>query len=93
MVRLLGRGGRRNGAGLAADKANLPAAAEGPVDLDQAERDLATGLGVLVLLLHQRLLEHIDPVPLEPPDKAPPPKELERLHFNEWTLAYRKGSA
>ena len=34
-------------------------------------------------------LEAIDPVPLEPPQKAPPPGELGALHFNEWTLAYR----
>lgn len=37
-------------------------------------------------------MDGIDPVPLEPPEKAPPPKELQGLHFNEWTLAYRKGA-
>lgn len=32
----------------------------------------------------------IDPVPLEPPDKVPPPPELSSLHFNEWTLSYQR---
>src|SRR5260221_10202563 len=35
-------------------------------------------------------IDCIDPVPLQSPDEAPPPKELESLHFNEWMLAYRK---
>jgi hypothetical protein len=31
----------------------------------------------------------IDPCPLVPPEKAPPPKELaDHLHFNDWALAY-----
>ncbi len=32
--------------------------------------------------------ERIDPVPLSPPGLVPPPKELNDLHFNDWTLAY-----
>jgi hypothetical protein len=41
------------------------------------------------LALEARGLDFIDPVPLDPPTKAPPPPELSDLHFNEWTLAYR----
>jgi hypothetical protein len=33
-------------------------------------------------------LDFIDPVPLEPPSKVPPPAELAALHFNDWTLPY-----
>jgi hypothetical protein len=36
--------------------------------------------------------DFIDPVPLEPPDVAPPPKELINLHFNDWQLAYQRKS-
>jgi len=43
------------------------------------------------MALRLKGLEAIDPVPLEPPAKAPPPRELGALHFNEWTLAYRSG--
>jgi hypothetical protein len=32
----------------------------------------------------------IDPVPLEPPESAPPPRELSSLHFNEWLLSYMR---
>jgi hypothetical protein len=39
--------------------------------------------------LRTKGMDYIDPVPLEPPDKAPPPTELSKLHFNEWTLHYR----
>jgi hypothetical protein len=35
-------------------------------------------------------IDNIDPVPLEPPQLAPPPAELGALHFNEWTLAFRR---
>jgi TIR domain len=38
--------------------------------------------------LSTRGLEFIDPVPLAPPSKVPPPRELASLHFNEWTLAF-----
>ena len=31
-------------------------------------------------------LEAIEPVPMEPPDICPPPKELESKHFNDSTL-------
>lgn len=34
-------------------------------------------------------LDHIEPVPLDSPNKAPPPPELAKLHFNEWTLFFR----
>lgn len=39
--------------------------------------------------LSTRGITGIDPVPLESPDKVPPPPELAALHFNDWTLAYR----
>jgi hypothetical protein len=35
-----------------------------------------------------RGLDFIDPIPLEPPDLAPPPRELSSRHFNDWTLAH-----
>ena len=38
--------------------------------------------------LRERGLDFIDPVPLEPPDQAPPPQELATLHFNDWMLAF-----
>jgi hypothetical protein len=38
--------------------------------------------------LERRGLDFIDPCPLAPPDKVPPPKELEDLHFNECLLRY-----
>ncbi|MGH8593994.1 MAG: HEAT repeat domain-containing protein [Gammaproteobacteria bacterium] len=41
------------------------------------------------MALATRGLEFIDPVPLDPPSKVPPPTELARLHFGEWTQAYR----
>ena len=34
-----------------------------------------------------RGVDFIDPVPLVPASVAPPPIELSRLHFNDWTLA------
>jgi hypothetical protein len=34
-------------------------------------------------------IEGIDPVPLVPPSQAPPPVELARLHFGDWTVAVR----
>jgi len=42
--------------------------------------------------LELRGLQYIDPVPLQPPNVAPPPPELAALHFNEWTLAFTAGS-
>lgn len=36
--------------------------------------------------LQTRGLDFIDPVPLDPPDEAPPPPELSSKHFNDWTL-------
>jgi HEAT repeat protein len=39
--------------------------------------------------LRTKGLNGIDPVPLETPDKAPPPPELTGLHFNQWTLQIR----
>jgi tetratricopeptide (TPR) repeat protein len=42
--------------------------------------------------LRVRGIDYIDPVPLAPPDEAPPPPELaEHLHFNDWVLAYMRG--
>jgi hypothetical protein len=43
--------------------------------------------------LKERGVEFIDPIPLETPDLAPPPKELSAKHFNDWTLAFRKRAA
>ena len=40
--------------------------------------------------LHSRGEAFIDPVPLEPPDRAPPPPELAKRHFNDWTLYFRR---
>lgn len=40
--------------------------------------------------LETRGVEFIDPIPLETPDLAPPPQELSKKHFNDWTLAFRK---
>lgn len=40
--------------------------------------------------LEIRGIEFIDPVPLDPPDLAPPPKKLAQLHFNAWELAYTR---
>lgn len=36
--------------------------------------------------MDQKGLEAIEPVPMEPPDICPPPKELESKHFNDSTL-------
>jgi hypothetical protein len=42
--------------------------------------------------LAARGIGYIDPVPLVPPERAPPPKELaEHLHFNDWVLAFLRG--
>ena len=43
--------------------------------------------------LKARGTDFIDPVLLEGPDLAPPPKELSDHHFNDWTLAFRKKAA
>ena len=42
--------------------------------------------------LESKGLEFIDPVPMEPPDLAPPPSELAGLHFNDWELAYQRNN-
>ena len=44
------------------------------------------------LALEKRGIEYIDPVPLEDPETAPPPKPLSSLHFNDSYLAYIQGS-
>lgn len=38
----------------------------------------------------KRGIDYIDPLPLIPPDEAPPPEELSPLHFNDRYLAYIK---
>lgn len=40
------------------------------------------------LAISRRGLGYIDPVPLEEPDRAPPPQELNALHFSDAYLAY-----
>ena len=40
--------------------------------------------------LRTKGIDYIDPVPLDSPDRVPPPAELSKLHFNEWTLHYRQ---
>ncbi|MCI0559859.1 MAG: toll/interleukin-1 receptor domain-containing protein [Nitrososphaera sp.] len=40
------------------------------------------------LALQRRGLNYIDPVPLEEPDRAPPPQELSALHFSDAYVAY-----
>lgn len=42
--------------------------------------------------LQERGRDFIEPVPLEPPDQAPPPSELCDKHFNDWTLAFKRGN-
>jgi molecular chaperone DnaK (HSP70) len=42
--------------------------------------------------LNARGLDFIDPVPLQPPEVAPPPPELSSLHFNDWQLAYLRNA-
>jgi HEAT repeat protein len=39
------------------------------------------------MALEEKGLDYIDPVPLDPPDEAPPPPELAALHFNDKFLA------
>jgi predicted component of type VI protein secretion system len=41
--------------------------------------------------LRERGIGFIDPIPLQPPEESPPPPELSSLHFNDWTLAFRRG--
>jgi len=41
--------------------------------------------------LETRGLDFIDPVPLVSPEIVPPPPELSGKHFNDWTLAFRRG--
>ena len=48
-------------------KADLPAAPQRPVNLDQARRNLAAGLGLEILLLDQVLLDRINPVEVHRP--------------------------
>jgi len=39
-------------------------------------------------------IDAINPVPLQPPEIAPPPRELRtRLHFNDWTLFFTRSQA
>jgi hypothetical protein len=40
--------------------------------------------------LRERGIGFIDPIPLQPPEESPPPTELSSLHFNDWTLAFRR---
>jgi hypothetical protein len=42
------------------------------------------------LALEKRGLDYIDPIPIDEPESAPPPKELESLHFNDSYLVYIK---
>ncbi len=42
--------------------------------------------------LTARGIDFIDPVPLQPPEVAPPPPELASLHFNDWQLAYLRNA-
>ncbi len=42
------------------------------------------------MALSKRGIDYIDPVPLDSPDLAPPPKELGKLHFNDAYLAHIK---
>jgi hypothetical protein len=41
----------------------------------------------------ERGIKFIDPVPLVSPKIVPPPKELAKLHFNDWVLAFMRGQA
>jgi serine/threonine protein kinase len=41
--------------------------------------------------LSSRGVDFIDPVPLISPKEVPPPEELSKMHFNDWSLAYRRG--
>ncbi|MEZ0396215.1 MAG: toll/interleukin-1 receptor domain-containing protein [Anaerolineales bacterium] len=43
--------------------------------------------------LEKRGVDFIDPVPLEPPDQAPPPPELSSKHFNDRELVFIKAYA
>lgn len=40
--------------------------------------------------LEEKGEEFIEPIPIEPPDICPPPKELMGRHFNDWTLRYQQ---
>jgi len=40
------------------------------------------------MALEKRGMNYIDPVPLEEPDRVPPPQELAKLHFNDAYVAY-----
>jgi len=42
--------------------------------------------------LEERGVDFIDPVPLVAPEEVPPPTELGGIHFNDWTLAFRRGT-
>jgi len=41
--------------------------------------------------LRARGLDFIDPVPLVSPEDVPPPRALASKHFNDWTLAFKRG--
>lgn len=40
------------------------------------------------LALAHRGIDFIDPIPLESPERAPPPDELKDKHFRDWTLGF-----
>jgi hypothetical protein len=42
------------------------------------------------IALEEKGINYIDPVPLDPPDVAPPPPELAARHFNDGILAFFK---
>ena len=44
------------------------------------------------LALSLKGIDYINPVPLESPKRTPPPRELAKLHFNEWTLAFESNN-
>lgn len=42
--------------------------------------------------LERKGIDYIEPVPIEPPDNCPPPKELSGKHFNDRELLYYQNS-
>lgn len=42
--------------------------------------------------LERKGIDYIEPVPIEPPDNCPPPKELSAKHFNDRELLYYQNS-
>jgi tetratricopeptide (TPR) repeat protein len=43
--------------------------------------------------LSSRGVDFIDPVPLVSPEEVPPPEELSKMHFNDWSFAYKRGKS